>query len=68
MFKPKEINLLILEAKEVGSSKLKPEAVSYTHLDVYKRQGMYWLNEKWKIEEKDRDENSQKWSETGRFE
>ncbi|KAH3682507.1 hypothetical protein WICPIJ_006537 [Wickerhamomyces pijperi] len=32
MFKPKEINLLILEAKEVGSSKVKPEvnkAVSY---------------------------------------
>ena len=48
--------LLFIYNPHAGKELLKPKLsdiidnVSYTHLDVYKRQNKYWRNEAWLID------------------
>ena len=35
-------SLLVQDDKILAAGKVEPGPVSYTHLDVYKRQGPYW--------------------------
>ena len=39
----KRSSLSVVFSKMVGATALAVMSVSYTHLDVYKRQALYWL-------------------------